>query len=70
MMMCISIIVFNICINMIMSVPSDFILDIDGSSIIAGQNHACVIESKHGIDFGGKVTCWDDEEEEKPPKDV
>lgn len=51
---------------------SDFLLDIDGSSVIAGQNHICVLEYKRGIDIGGKVRCWDGEIDESkwPPNEL
>lgn len=54
------------------SFSSDFFLDVDGNSVIAGQNHVCVLEYKHGIDIGGKVSCWDGEEDEsvRPPDEV
>jgi hypothetical protein len=42
------------------SLPSDFALDIAGSSIIAAAHHICAIEYKHGVDIGGKIYCSDD----------
>jgi len=51
---------------------ANFLLNIDGSSIITSHEHACVISYKHGIDVGGKVVCWSGNEDHEfdPPKDV
>lgn len=43
---------------------------------LLGSGHICVLELKHGVEVGGKATCWGSDslhaEEEKmnPPKDV
>ena len=41
-----------------LEISSEFLLDIDGSSLSTSLEHACVIAYKHGVDVGGKVICW------------
>ena len=50
-------------LHTIFSVPSDFLLDIDGTSISTTHDHSCVISYKHGVDVGGKVICWNGDED-------
>lgn len=50
--------------------PKEFLLDIDGSSVIAGSSHVCAIEYRQGIDVGGRVVCFEDHDDVGPPKDV
>lgn len=45
-------------------VEGDTLSDIDGTSVIAHGNYICAIESKHGIEVGGKLFCWSDREDE------
>lgn len=68
---CILVLLCSIAINSV-DISSDFLLDIDGSSIITSHEHACVISYKHGVDIGGKVVCWsgNDDHEFNPPEDL
>lgn len=52
---------------------SDFLLDIDGSSISTSVLHTCVIEQRQGDQPGGKAVCWGSGHENDhldPPEDV
>ena len=50
-------------------VPSDFLLDIDGGSLMPDGN-ICVLEYKHGVDVGGRIKCEKPYRKRGPPDDV
>jgi hypothetical protein len=37
--------------------PSEF-LDVAGTSIAVGPDHACVLQRIRGLDYGGRSLCW------------
>jgi hypothetical protein len=49
------------CTNSVITPPSNFHLDVEGSSVSSSDHHICVLEKKVGVDVGGKAVCWGDE---------
>lgn len=39
------------------------ILDPKGASVAAGIDSICAIQSVHGVEVGGKLFCWSDNED-------
>jgi hypothetical protein len=44
--------------SVLANLPAGFFLDIDGISIGMSQSHLCSLESKPGVEMGGKAACW------------
>ena len=59
-------------INSFATPKSEFLLEIDGVSVTAGKEHACLLEQLQGDGFGGKAQCWgyDDWGQTEAPTDM